>query len=180
MSFFKRSKKQPKGAAGAAGIFEDEAAFLKAASRLREKTGSFEAISPYPVHGLEEALRLKRSWIPWVCFAGGLFGFSFGLWLTWWTSAVSWPVIVGGKPFWSLPAFVPVIFELTILFSALAAIGGLLYACSLPAVRPPIIDPALTSHKFALFIPFKEGMSNAAALALLKELSPSQILEARF
>jgi hypothetical protein len=77
----------------------------------------------------------------------------FALWLTWWTSAVNWPINVGGKPFFSLPAFIPIMFELTILFSALSSVAGLVYFCRLPQIDPPVIDPDLTSHKFAIFIP---------------------------
>ncbi len=139
---------------GLAGIWSDEAATIKAAIYVR-KAGfrKFDAITPYPVHGMEEAIGIKRSWIPWITFFGGLTGLCAGFLLTWWTSAVDWPINIGGKPYFSLPAFIPVIFELTILFGALATIGSLLVACGLPKVNPPVIDLDLTSHKFAVFIP---------------------------
>src|ERR1700712_1744957 len=96
---------------GMAGIFETEAGVLAAARKAREMGyAKFEAISSYPIHGMEEAAGIKRSWIPYVTFACALTGLSFGLWFTWWTSAVNWAINVGGKPFWSLPAFVPVCF----------------------------------------------------------------------
>jgi hypothetical protein len=53
------------------------------------------------------------------------------LWLTWWTSVVDWPINVGGKPLFSLPAFIPIIFELTILFAALSSVAALVYHCGL-------------------------------------------------
>ena len=135
-----------------AAFFDDEKSFLKAAKTVRDIKG-IDAISPYPVHGLEEILRIKRSWIPWVTFIFGLLGLFAGLALTWYTSVVSWPLVIGGKPLFSLPAFIPIIFECTILFGALTSVAALFYACDLPRINPPVLDTDLTSHKFALFCP---------------------------
>ncbi len=135
-----------------AGIWSNKKEFISAIQFLKEKQYSdFSVITPCPIHGMEELLGIRRSWIPWVTFVFGLGGCLFGTWFTWWTSAVDWPLIIGGKPFWSLPAFVPVIFECTILLGALSSVGALLYACGLPAIDPPILDRSLTSHKFAVF-----------------------------
>ena len=139
---------------GYVGIWEKDEDFLEAARDIT-KAGflDVEGITPFPMHGLDAALNLKRSWIPWVAFFGGLIGLAFGIWFTWWTSAVDWPVMVGGKPMWSLPAFVPIIFELVILFSALSSVGVLIFiCCGLPRINPVIIDKDLTCHKMALFI----------------------------
>ena len=70
---------------------------------------------------------------------------------------MDWPLNVGGKPMWSLAAFIPVIFECTILFSALSSVGAMIVINGLPKVDPPTIDPDLTSHKFALWIPNSAG-----------------------
>lgn len=138
---------------GVMGIWLTEEGILQAAEKTKSKGfKKFDAITPYPVHGMEDACGLERSWIPWVTFFAGLIGCLFGLWFTWWTSAVSWPINVGGKPAWSLPAFIPVIFELTILFAALASVGALFAACGLPSIDPPVVDPDLTSHKFGLIV----------------------------
>ena len=81
-----------------AGVWAHQEEFLAAAKELKKKGFSdFSAITPCPVHGLEEIMNIKRSWIPWVTFLFGLSGCVFGLWFTWWTSAVNWPLIVGGK-----------------------------------------------------------------------------------
>jgi len=133
-----------------AGLFEDEESFLKAAQGANS-IKNLDAITPYPVHGLEQILNIKRSWIPWVTFIFGLMGFLAGLALTYYTSAISWPLVIGGKPFFSLPAFIPVVFECTVLFAALATVVALFYACDLPRVNPPVLDTDLTSHKFALY-----------------------------
>ena len=175
---------------GVAGLWEDEAAFLEAIragqkiaqTAAQKKSGGrrFVTFSPFPVHGLEEAAGIKRSWIPYATFAGGLFGFLLGLLFTWWTSAESWPLIVGGKPLWSLPAFIPVIFELTILFAALASLAAWLFACGLPRkTAPPPLDPALTSHKFAVFIPLKPGESLDDVKEAILSLNPQEIREVK-
>ena len=138
---------------GIMGIFLEESVILTAANKTREKGfTAFDAITPYPVHGMEEAVGIKRSWLPWVTFFAGAAGCVLGLWFTWWTSAVSWPINVGGKPMWSLPAFIPIIFELTILFAALATVKVMILANGLPKIDPPVVDPDLTSHKFGLFV----------------------------
>lgn len=159
-------------------LFEDEGSFLKAA---REAKGikDLDAITPYPVHGLEQILNIKRSWIPWVTFIFGLLGLSAGLALTYYTSVVSWPLIIGGKPFFSLPAFIPVIFECTVLFSALASVAALFYACDLPRVNPPILDKDLTSHKFALYCP-AEGNAEMEVRKIFEQLGVEKVLTGSF
>ncbi len=140
-------------------LFEDEESFLKVAREVKG-VKNLDAITPYPVHSLEQILNIKRSWIPWVTFTFGITGLLAGLALTYYTSVVSWPLVIGGKPFFSLPAFIPVIFECTILFSALASVAALFYACDLPRVNPPILDKDLTSHKFALYCPVEQNSSD--------------------
>jgi hypothetical protein len=162
---------------GIAGIWLDDHELVKAATKVREAGyKNFDAITPFPVHGLEEAIGIRRSWIPWVTFVAGMTGGTLGILLQWWTSTVSWPVNVGGKPFFSVPAFIPVTFECTILFAALFSVGALFYACGLPKVDPPIIDPDLTSHKFAIFIPDNfHGYDPVKAEQLLKSLGAKEI-----
>lgn len=176
------SRLKPTYNKGIAAIFETEAGILKAANRTREAGfKKFDAITPYPVHGMEEACDIKRSWIPYVCFVAGIVGALAGLALTWWTSVISWNLNIGGKPFFSLPAFVPIIFELTILFAALSSVGALFAICGLPKVNPPIIDKDLTSHKFAIFIPTNDvGYDEAKIEAMFRELGASEIKKAEF
>ena len=162
---------------GVAGIWLDDHELVHAAAKVRQAGYSkFDAITPFPVHGIEEAIGIRRSVIPWVTFVAGLAGMCGGLLLQYWTSAVDWPINVGGKPFFSGPAFVPITFELTILFAALLSVGSLFILCGLPKVDPPIIDPDLTSHKFALFIPETEaGYDPVRAEQLLKSLGAVEV-----
>ena len=162
---------------GIAGIWYDDHALVEAAKKARESgLRKVDAVVPFPVHGLEEALGIKRSMIPWVTFFAGVTGGCSGLLLEYWTSAVSWAINVGGKPYFSAPAFIPVTFELTILFAALFSVAALIVMCGLPKLDPPIIDPDLTSHKFALFIPDTESGYDAARMEqLLKSLGAKEI-----
>ena len=162
---------------GIAGIFLDETTTIKAATHVRESGFSkFEAITPYPVHGMEEACGIKRSPIPYVTFGAGVVGLLAGLALTYYTSAIDWPINVGGKPMFSLPAFVPILFELTILFAALSSVGAFFYLCGKPKVDPPIIDKDLSCHKFAIFIPENDvGYSADRAEKMLKELGAVEV-----
>lgn len=159
---------RPRSRRGIAGIWDDEHSLVTAARKARESgLTKYEAISPFPVHGIDEAMGLKLSWLPWVTLVFALAGCAFGAWFTWWVSAVSWPIIIGGKPMFSLPAFIPIWFECTILFSALASVGALLAVCGLPEVDPPVIDPTLSSHRFALFVPDNDTGFNAAQVEKL-------------
>ncbi len=171
-----------KGTPGIAGIWLEEHSFVEAA-RQTYKAGftKLEAISPYPLHGIDDAIGIPRSFIPYIAFAAGTAGFLFGLWFTWWTSAVDWPINVGGKPMWSLAAFIPVIFECTILFAALSSVGAMIILNGLPKIDPPIIDADLTSHKFALFIPQgAQGYDHAKLESLFRSLGASDVRKTEF
>ena len=173
---------RPKSKRGVAGIWLDEHQLVEAARKVRASGYTkFEAISPFPLHGIDEAMGIPFSFIPWVTLIFCFLGFTFGIWFTWWVSAVDWPLIIGGKPYWSLPAFIPIVFECTILFGALSSIGALLVVCGLPAIDPPVIDLALTSHKFALFIPEDDtGFNSAAIEQLLKDTGAVEVKRAEF
>lgn len=167
---------------GIAAIYTTEEAVLKAAKKVREAGFTkFDAITPYPVHGMEEACGIKRSWIPYVTFVAGITGLVSGLLLTWWTSAVNWPLNVGGKPPFSLPAFIPIMFELTILFAALSSVATLFYVCGIPCVNPPIIDKDLTCNKFAIFIPQDDtGYDERKVEDLFRSSGASEVKKTEF
>lgn len=161
---------------GFAAIFTEEHKVLNAARKVRAAGFTkFDAISPYPVHGMEEAIGIKRSWLPYVTFVGGLVGLGVALLVTIWTSAYDWPINVGGKPMVSLPAFIPICFELTVLFAALSSVSAFGYACRLPKIDPPTIDPDLTSHKFAIFVPSNDtGYDEGKLESLFRELGAAE------
>lgn len=162
---------------GTAGIFLSEDVVVNAARKVRESGFTkFDAISPYPIHAMEEACGIKRSPIPYVTFATGVLGMLAGLALTYYTSVVDWAINIGGKPMFSLPAFIPIIFELTILFAALSSVGAFFYLCGMPKGEIPTIDLDLTCHKFAIFIPENEvGYNSERVETMLKDLGAVEI-----
>lgn len=166
-----------KTVSGIAAIFEDENLVLSAARKSRDMgMTKFDAISPYPIHGMEEACGIKRSPIPYMTFGAGITGLLVGLFVTWYTSVADWPINVGGKPLFSLPAFIPILFELTVLFAALCSVAGLFYYSGIPRIDPPTIDPDLTSHKFAIFVPENEAGYNVQKLeTFYKGLGASEV-----
>ncbi len=124
------------------GEFGTEKLLLDAARALRARGhGRLDLHSPVPVQGAEEALGLRRSTVPAVALAGGLFGAISGYILQWWTVGVDWPLNVGNRPPHSAPAFVPITFELGVLCCGLAIFLGLLFGYfGFPRVHHPVFE----------------------------------------
>ena len=156
------SKKKPAVAAapkphGIMAQFDTPAELLHACEAVSARGYvDCDAFTPFPVHGIDEALRIPGSKVPWVVLGGAVTGGSLALLMQWWMSAVDYPLRIAGKPFFSLPAFVPVIFELTILFSAFAAVFGMLGLNGLPKPYHPVFKHSnfarATDDKFFLII----------------------------
>ena len=125
------------------GEYADEATLLAAARGLRARRAGarVDLHSPYPLHGSDEALGLRRSTVPLVALAAGVTGALSGYLLQWWTVGVDWPLNVGNRPPHSPPAFIPVTFELGVLFAALSIFFGLLFAYfKFPRVHHPVFE----------------------------------------
>ena len=164
--------------AGVLGFFDEPGVLLEATKKTREaRWDSFDAYSPYPVHGLEHAAGLKRSWLPYVTFCAGLTGTCLAFVLQYWTSAVDWPTNVGGKPLNSWPAFVPVMFELTVLFAGLCTVAAMFIANRMPNITRRGFDPRLTRDRFALILePAKnKAFDESAATNFLKGLGAKEV-----
>jgi len=87
---------------------------------------NFDINTPYPVHGMDKAMKLKPSKLGYITLASGLSGAAFAMFFMWWAMSVDYPQIIGGKPFFAFPAFIPVAFEVTVLFATLSTVIGLL------------------------------------------------------
>jgi hypothetical protein len=122
--------------------FEREHALLDAARTLRARGhAALDLHSPYPLHGADEALGLRRSTVPLVALVAGITGAVSGYLLQWWTVGVAWPLNVGNRPPHSAPAFIPVTFELGVLFASLSIFLGLLFAYfRFPRVHHPAFE----------------------------------------
>lgn len=136
------------------GIFEREQDILGVTQAARERGYRIvDVYAPYAVHGLEHAMALPPSRLPRICFALGLFGAAAKVWFEIWTTAQDWPINVGGKPFNSLPAFVPVTFEVMVLFAGLSTVFAFLLISKLWPGKPvTVIDPAVTNDRFVLVL----------------------------
>ncbi len=146
--------KRPQPSRGVLALYTDPDTLLTAAARGREHGfDGMDAYTPYPVHGLSEALGIGKSWVPYVTLVMGLSGAALGLTFEIWTSAFDWPIIVGGKPMVSLPAFIPITFECGVLLGGTMTLAALLVACGLPNLKKPILDRELTNDRFALWVP---------------------------
>ncbi len=113
--------------------FEDPAALLTAATRIREAGYiQFDCHSPFPIHGMDEAMGLRRSPLGYIVFAVAAVALAAGVILEWWTSTVDYPLVISGKPFFSYQAYGPVAFAIMVLTSSLAALLGMLALNRLP------------------------------------------------
>jgi hypothetical protein len=109
--------------------------------------------APYALHAIEDLLSRRRSRLPVACFLGGSAGLVLALWLQFWTSTRSWPLNVGGRPWNSLPAFVPVAFECMVLLGGLSVVGALLLRSRLyPGRRAFLPAEGITDDRFAIIV----------------------------
>lgn len=99
----------------------------------------WDALTPFPVHGLDAAMGIRRSRVPRISIVGGVLGFTTGMSLIWFTNAFDYPLIVGGKPYFSPMFAFPVSYELTILFTAFATIIGMFVLNKLPRHHHPVM-----------------------------------------
>jgi hypothetical protein len=172
---------------GVIGFFDDTDTLINATAKVRDaRYENFDVFTPYPVHGLEHAQGLKRSPLPFVTFGAGLAGACLGFLLQYWTSAVDWPINVGGKPMNSWPAFVPIMFELTVLLAGLSTVAAMFIFNGLPNTKRRIFDPRLTNDRFAVVIeaPLKvedeedgEGEASKRAKKNVKAFSEGEATE---
>ena len=147
---------------GAVAYFKSSAEILAAAKQASAKYSNVETYTPFPIHGMDDALGIQPSIVPWATLLGGLTGFATALFLQIWTSAIDWPINVGGKPMISGPAFIPILFELTVLLGGLSTAGFMLVLNGLPNFKPNPFDPRISDDRFALYIPFsgQKGSAN--------------------
>jgi len=136
------------------GFFPDEETLIDAAREGRDRGMAIDdIITPYPLHGVDELMGIRRSRLPWVTLFGGAIGLAIGLGFQYWSAWSDWPLNVGGKPLDSLPAFMPVAFEMTVLFAGLITVFALLLRCGLrPGKHARDGFDLTTDHEFALIL----------------------------
>jgi mono/diheme cytochrome c family protein len=135
---------------------------LRAAREVRDLGyRHFDTFTPYPVHGVDAAMGIRPTRLPWLVAAAGLIGCLTAVVLQWWTNAFDYPWIVSGKPLWSVPATIPITFELTVLFAAITAMVGMLVLNGLPHPSHPLDlkqrFARVTDDRFFLLIEASDG-----------------------
>jgi hypothetical protein len=165
------------------GVYGDEDIVLKAIKSVRGAGIKIhEVFSPYPIHGIDEALGYKRSRMPKAAFMFGALGLSLALLMQFWMMGYDWPMIIGGKNFASLPPFIPVTFELTVLLSALGMVGTFMVASNLkPYKKPKIFDIRITDDKHVLAIDLGENkLSKKEIMAVVAQSGAEEVNEKQF
>lgn len=152
------------------GYFTDELDLLHGIKELQAKGIEIEDVrTPFPIHGLDSVLKLRRSNLPKVAFFAGAVGGSLALMFQIWVFTQGWPLNFGGKPYMSLPSFIPVTFELTVLFAAFSmGIAFLIRSGLGPGAEPDILDELVTDDHFQIILSEKNNsMSHDELLAAL-------------
>ncbi len=165
------------------GIFDDEDILLHAVEHIREKGVKIqEVFSPFPVHGLDEALGYTRSRLPIAAFLFGMTGTILALFTQIWMLGFDWPMIIGGKNHASLPPFIPVTFEFTVLLSAFGMVGTFFIVCDMkPYGWPRQFDLRSTDDKHVMAIDLASNkLSKDEISRILKDNGASEINEKNF
>ena len=154
--------------------FESARDLYHAAEKVRDAGyKKWDTYSPFPIHGMDEAMGLPKSWLSALVFIGGLTGFTLAVSTEFGVSCFLYPLVVAGKPtnLMTIPAFFPIMFELTILFSALTATFGMFALNGLPRWNHPLFNwnsfEKVTEDKFFIAIEAKDPQFSPSATAKL-------------
>jgi hypothetical protein len=142
--------------------FTDANSLLAAVPPVRnEKFRIHDVYAPYPIHGLDEAMGIRRTKLPLVTLLVGLMGLTFAITFQFYTTVLDWPMNVGGKPDNSTLAFIPICFELTVLLGGLATVAALFVRARLyPGKREQLVAAGVTNDVFALVLKKNEPSSD--------------------
>lgn len=163
--------------------FSDEHALLDAAKKVRDSGYTrTDAFTPFPVHGIDEALGIKPTILPFIVLCAGLTGLCTALLMQWWMNGVDYPYLISGKPLGISPAAIPVSFELTILFSAFTSVFGMIFLNGLPRFSNPVFtNPKFdraTDDKFFLYVDARDRYYNRESVReLLGSTHPESLDE---
>lgn len=161
------------------GIFEDEEVLLNAIEKIRATgTKIHDVFTPYPIHGIDDVLGIKRTRLPIAAFMYGCMGLSFALFMQIYMLWADWPIIIGGKPHYAFPAFVPVAFEMTVLCTAFGMVGTFFLVSRLrPRFKTDVFDRRSTDDKFVMAIETHEEADRKRLTDLLRQHGASEVNE---
>jgi hypothetical protein len=163
-------------------IFADADSLLRAVPLLRRECFCIrDVFSPFPIHGLDEAMQLRRTRLPLVTLLVGLCGLALAVALQVYTNVIDWPMNVGGKPDNSALAFVPISFELTVLLGGLGTVGAFFLRARLyPGKRALLPAAGVTDDRFALVVRRPDGDPDVRrAWRLLEQCGAVEVSESR-
>lgn len=134
------------------GLYDDEELLLQAVKTAKkEHLDIMDVYTPFPVHGLDPLLGLSESRLHIAGFVYGSIGTLTAFLFMTWVFTRDWPIIFGGKPYWSVPSFIPITFELTVLFAAIGMVVTFYSVCGLwPGAENPTLDDRITDDKFCI------------------------------
>lgn len=161
--------------------FANPAELTAAAEKVREKGYRWwDCYTPYAIHGLDKAMGLRKSWVGVFTFVGGLTGLTVGFLLETITSAYVYPIDTQGKPFFSLPGFVPIMDLLMIIVCTVATIGGMTTLCMLPRLHHPLWEwdafNRATHDKFFIVIEANDPRFNEkSVIDLFREIGGTNL-----
>lgn len=137
------------------GLYDDEVLLIEAIRKARAAHMEiYDVYTPFPVHGLDPVLGLSESRLHIGGFFYGACGTALAFGFMTWVFTRDWPIIFGGKDYWSVPAFIPITFELTVLFSAIGMVLSFYLICGLgPGAKEVNIDDRISDDKFCLAFP---------------------------
>jgi ActD protein len=171
------------GLYGVVAEFNDPQSLLDAANSVREAGyTSTDAFSPFPIHGLAEAVGLHKSRLSLIVMTMGILGGIGGFFMCWYANVISYPLNIGGKPYNSWPAWIPITFECTILLAALGAVLGMLALNGLPMPYHPMFNlrrfDSASRDKFFLVIQARDPKFRLEeARRLLETLGPREVTD---
>jgi hypothetical protein len=172
------------GAAHPYGViaeFTNAAGIMHAAEKVRDAGFTqWDVFTPFPVHGMDKAMGLKNSKVGWFAFLGGATGYTCGMLMIWFMNSLDYPILVGGKPMFSPYSAFPPSYELTILFGAFGALGGMLFLNRLPRLYHPLLKnrrfSQVTHDRFFLVIECADPKyDEPATLKLLEDAGSNHI-----
>jgi mono/diheme cytochrome c family protein len=174
-------KHGPAALHGLLAEYDSPTAILSASKKIRDAGFSrWDTFTPFPVHGIDKAMGIKMTILPWIVLGAGLTGLASAILLQWWTNSYDYPWLISGKPMWSIPANVPIMFELTVLFSGLTALVGMLVLNNLPFPSHPLDFvkrfARSTDDRFFLLIEAADPkFDEEATKKLLEETHPAAV-----
>ena len=159
------------------GNFEEEAVLFPAVKKARRSGYKIhDVFTPFPIHGLDHAMGLRDTSLHTAGFIYGITGTSTALGFITWALTIDWQLNFGGKPFFSLPAWIPIMFELTVLFAAVGMVLTFCYLCQLaPFVKKDHFNPRSTDDTFVMVLECTDKTNEAETLAFLQGLGAKDV-----